>query len=87
MEERLDRQMEERHVSAFKPIECATVLDGSESEPGLEAKIGPVPTDADGPCEHPGHEKILGWMMTYPDDAPAQTLFFNRGHAQEVLRD
>ena len=25
------RQMEERHVSAFKPIECATVLDGSEA--------------------------------------------------------
>ena len=23
--------MEERHVSAFKPIECATVLDGSEA--------------------------------------------------------
>ena len=35
---------------------------GYKSEPGSEVKIGPVPTDADGPCEHPGHEKILGWI-------------------------
>ena len=41
------RQMEGRYVSAFKPIECATVLDGSESEPGSEAKSGPAPADTE----------------------------------------
>ena len=56
---------EGRHVTAFKSVELATVLEGREHEPGSEGKSGPAPTDIEGPCDQLKHEhELVGQIET-----------------------
>ena len=73
------RQMEVRHVSALNEFNAERRSKGAKAAPHQLMPTVPAST--------PDARRSWDGSMTLPDDATPQTSLFNRGHAQELLRD
>ena len=72
------------HSNKLNAQRCSMAVKANQDQ---RPKSDPCQLTPTVPASTPDTRRSWDGSMTYPDDAPAQTLFFNRGHAQEVLRD